>query len=265
MAVALFELGYNVYDFLDHFWYHGDKWAKILSSSGESIEDFKEMYESVDAVTDAPTFLFWEEILQAFPDAKVILTTRNEDGWYKSYCGQYKAMNENFTYKLVQILSPTGWKYFKYFNSLVMNRCGLEMKHPFDFSFVNNGMVLKKAFRQHTQYCLQNCPPDKLLVYNVRQGWAPLCEFLGKEIPDESFPHENVAGNIVGKLMATHPAAIRVQREVKFTITILSLGLLFGVCKLYKANQGATLRTMCSRLWDFIGVNLFSRLCQSSP
>ena len=71
MNVALSELGYNVYDFLDHFWYHGDKWAKILSSSGESIEDFKEMYESVDAVTDAPTFLFWEEILQAFPDAKV--------------------------------------------------------------------------------------------------------------------------------------------------------------------------------------------------
>ncbi|XP_076802192.1 uncharacterized protein LOC143446445 [Clavelina lepadiformis] len=265
MVVALSELGYNVYDFLDHFWYHGDKWAKILSSSGGSIEDFKEMYQSVDAVTDAPTFLFWEEILQAFPDAKVILTTRNEDDWYKSYCGQYKAMNGNFTYKLVQLLSPTGWKYFKYFNSLAMNRCGLEMKHPFDFSFVNNGMVLKKAFRQHTQYCLQNCPPDKLLVYDVRQGWEPLCEFLGKEIPDESFPHENVAGSIVDKLMATHPAAIRVQREMKFTITLFSLGLLFGVCKLYKANQGATLRKMCSQLWDFIGVKLFSRFSQSSP
>ena len=71
MVVALSELGYNVYDFMDHFWYHGDKWAKILSSGGGSIEDFKEMYQSVDVVTDSPPYKFWEEILQAFPDAKV--------------------------------------------------------------------------------------------------------------------------------------------------------------------------------------------------
>ncbi|CAK8677506.1 uncharacterized protein LOC143446744 [Clavelina lepadiformis] len=84
MSAALSELGFNVYDYLDHFWYHGDKWAKILSSSGGSIEDFKEMYHSVDAVTDSPAYKFWEEILQAFPDAKVILTSRDEDSWYKS-------------------------------------------------------------------------------------------------------------------------------------------------------------------------------------
>ena len=72
MFLALSELGYNVYDFHDHFWHHCDQWTKIYSSStGGTIEDFKEMYESVDAVTDAPPYLFWEEILQAFPDAKV--------------------------------------------------------------------------------------------------------------------------------------------------------------------------------------------------
>ncbi|CAK8677574.1 uncharacterized protein LOC143446207 [Clavelina lepadiformis] len=264
MAVALSELGYNVYDYLDHFWYHGDKWAKILSSSGGSIEDFKEMYESVDAVIDAPPCLFWEEILQAFPDAKVILTTRNEDDWLKSFCGQNKVQNGNFTYQLMQILSPTGRKYFKYVNSLAMSRCGLEMKHSFDFSFVNNGMVLKKAFRQHTQYCLQNCPPDKLLDYDVRQGWAPLCEFLGKKIPDKPFPRENVAGSIVAKAMATRPSLIQMQREMKFTVGFLSLGLLLAFYQIQKASFGGTFKTMCSKLWDFTGVKMFSHLCKSS-
>ncbi|CAK8694683.1 unnamed protein product [Clavelina lepadiformis] len=259
MFVALSELGYNVYDFLDHFWYHGDKWTKILSSSGGSIEDFKEMYQSVDAVTDGPPYLFWQEILQAFPDAKVLLMTRIEDDWYKSYYRQYKVIGDNFTYQLMQLLSPNGWKYFRYYNKIVMSRYGLEMKHPFDFSFVNNAMVLKKAFRQHTQYCLQNCPPDKLLVYDVRQGWAPLCEFLGKEIPDKPFPYENVAGNIVGKLMATHPAAIRIQREMKVTITLLSLAVILGFYQIHKSNLGATLKKLCSRLWDSVGGGFFSR------
>ncbi|XP_076801861.1 uncharacterized protein LOC143446209 [Clavelina lepadiformis] len=253
MAVALSELGYNVYDFLDHFWYHGDKWAKILSAgNGGDIEDFKEMYESVDAVTDSPCYLFWEEILQAYPDAKVILTTRNEDSWYKSYCGQYKFINESLTYKLMQILSPTGWKFFKHDNSIHTHRYGFGMRHAFDFSFVQNEMVLKKAFKQHMQYCLQNCPTDKLLVYNVRQGWAPLCEFLGKEIPDKPFPHENVSGNIIDNFLAKHPAALRMQREMKVTIALLFLALLLGSCRMHKTHRWPVLDTLCS-LWKSVG------------
>ncbi|XP_076803509.1 uncharacterized protein LOC143447341 [Clavelina lepadiformis] len=234
MNAALSELGYNVYDFLDHFWYHGDKWAKILSSSGGSIEDFKEMYQTVDVVADSPPNLFWEEILQAFPDAKVILTTREEDGWYKSYCKHNEVLKENLMYKIMQILSPTGWKYFNYFRDTAMCRWGLRMRHPFHFSDIDNVMVLKRSFRQHTKYCQQNCPPDKLLIYDVRQGWAPLCEFLGKEIPDQPFPHENVAGNIVDKLMAKHPALIRMQREMKVTVALMSFALIFGSYKIYK-------------------------------
>ncbi|CAK8677511.1 uncharacterized protein LOC143447244 [Clavelina lepadiformis] len=227
MVVALSELGYNVYDFMDHFWYHGDKWAKILSSSGGSIEDFKEMYQSVDAVTDAPPNLFWEEILQAFPDAKVILTSRDEDSWYKSLCTQFQVLNSNILYQVMQVLSPTGWKYFKHFRLVIMALSGIRMRHPFDFSFSKNEMVWKKAYRQHTRYCKQNCPPDKLLVYDVRQGWAPLCEFLKEEIPDRPFPRENVAGSIVDKLMATHPSAFRVKREMICTTIILSLLMLW--------------------------------------
>ena len=72
MQIALQELDYEVYDFLDHFWYHEKEWKKILSSEcGGTINDFKKMYKDVDAVTDAPALIFWEEILQAFPKAKV--------------------------------------------------------------------------------------------------------------------------------------------------------------------------------------------------
>ena len=72
MADALRQLGYhNVYDYMEHYQYLGDEWRKIFEHGGKS-EDFKRMYEGVDAVTDTPCCHYWEEIHKAFPDAKVI-------------------------------------------------------------------------------------------------------------------------------------------------------------------------------------------------
>ncbi|XP_076812339.1 uncharacterized protein LOC143459192 isoform X1 [Clavelina lepadiformis] len=70
MAAALRLLGYKVYDFMDHFWYHYEDWMKIMERQS-TVEDFRRMYQDVDALTGCPAFAFWEEILKAFPDAKV--------------------------------------------------------------------------------------------------------------------------------------------------------------------------------------------------
>ena len=93
---ALNILGYNVYDFMDHFWEHDKYWKKIFEH-GASSEDFRKMYENVDAIMDVPVFSFWEEISNAFPDAKVeikffsqtfvmthhrLLLTLNTSEWY---------------------------------------------------------------------------------------------------------------------------------------------------------------------------------------
>ncbi len=38
--------------------------------------------------------------------------------------------------------------------------------------------------------------PERLLIYKVQDGWEPLCNFLGKEIPQEEFPHLNKSGAV---------------------------------------------------------------------
>ena len=72
MCAALKELGYKVYDHEEHFRFLGDKWTKILEEGG-TTDDFRQMYEGVDAVTDVPAFYFWQEIHKAYPNAKVRL------------------------------------------------------------------------------------------------------------------------------------------------------------------------------------------------
>ena len=71
LAEALKILGYTrIHDFLEHAAIDGEYWNRIYDGNG-NMEDFKEMYKDVDAVLDVPANIFWEEILQAFPKAKV--------------------------------------------------------------------------------------------------------------------------------------------------------------------------------------------------
>ena len=84
MAKALEILGFRVYDWKEHVTIHVDEWLDIYLK-GKTPDSASIMYKDVDAVTDHPAGFWYEEILEAFPDAKVILNVRDsEDVWLKS-------------------------------------------------------------------------------------------------------------------------------------------------------------------------------------
>ena len=70
MATALTMLGYKVYDFEEQYFYCGKELIKALEE-GWTTEDIRRIYKDPDAVTDLPGNYLWEEILKAYPDAKV--------------------------------------------------------------------------------------------------------------------------------------------------------------------------------------------------
>ena len=76
---------------------------------------------------------------------------------------------------------PLVWKWSKFtikmFNDHFEN----------DFSEEN----LKRKFLEHSNKVIKKCPKDKLLTFEVKEGWKPLCEFLGKDIPKVDFPRVN--------------------------------------------------------------------------
>ena len=75
MAAALRHLGLNVHDFMQQYEYNGADWTKMCEE-GLYADEIRKMFEGVDAVTDMPAYAFWEQILEAYPDAKVGLISR---------------------------------------------------------------------------------------------------------------------------------------------------------------------------------------------
>ena len=70
LAAALRLLGYNVYDFEEQFFYIGKDLSKIFEN-GWTTEEIRRIYKNVDVIVDLPSCILWEQLHEAFPEAKV--------------------------------------------------------------------------------------------------------------------------------------------------------------------------------------------------
>ncbi|XP_076814551.1 uncharacterized protein LOC143460803 [Clavelina lepadiformis] len=229
MQAALKELGYNVYDTMDNYEHFRDDWIKILTKGGNS-EDFRRMYQDIDAVADVPASAFWDEIHEAFPDSKIILTTRDEDDWIESWTNQM-VKSAHPLILLGIYLSPTLVKLRWFWKQTVLAIFGGQ-NYVKGNKAGTNQLLYRMKYRRHNAHVLQNAPKDKLLVFNIKDGWGPLCQFLGLQVPSKPFPRKNVRGKIIEELMASQPTFVRVQREVKVSLALLLGFLGFGIFKI---------------------------------
>ncbi|XP_078495765.1 uncharacterized protein LOC100178698 [Ciona intestinalis] len=246
MGAIFHEFGYNTYDWLENCYYIGEDWKRIIKEGG-TVEDFRRMYKGVDAVVDGPSYAFWEELSLAFPEAKLIFCARDEQAWLRSMINQLKQLDCDWLFKIFQVFSYTGWKYFSFSQIAVLalhlsqtvfllriSRCFTTTTEVPWTKYEKNPVVLKQLYRNHNAYFLQNAPKDKLLVYNFGDGWGPICEFLGEEVPDKPFPHANKGALLVKEWMQSNPIMFRMMRETMFSLGVLTLIGAYGGYKVYQ-------------------------------
>jgi Sulfotransferase domain len=137
------------------------------------------------AVTDWPAVSFSEELIEAYPDAKVVLTVRDSvDAWYKSACatigsGIVFGKPATFSQWLLQRIMPRPPTY-------------PAIQKTFEYSCLSNMPQLgKQSYLEHIEKIKALVSPERLLVFNVKDGWAPLCEFLDLPVPETPFPRVN--------------------------------------------------------------------------
>lgn len=153
---------------------------KGIATSG-NLPNWHEVFEGFDAQTDWPGAAFWRELHEAFPNAKVVLTVRDVDAWHESIL---KTIAKKL--KDRHLVS----------DSYVRER--LEVAN----SLVNVGLFggkiedpsrAKAVFHQHVQDVTNTIEPERLLVFDVAEGWEPLCRFLELPEPSVPFPQRNSA------------------------------------------------------------------------
>jgi len=205
MAKALQHLGFKVFDWEEQTLDFVDHWLDVFQN-GATL-DAKRVYHNADAFVDFPGYFFVEEILEAFPDCKVILMVREEDSWVESLSYHFESLYAARS-KVAMLLSPTAKKVSYVVKSFLNAAIGSS------YSKYKSTCVFRKRYRIHNDRVKSIVPADKLLVYNVKEGWKPLCDFLECEVPTVAFPHENIKAEIIGTLPETRYGQ-QVKREVQ--------------------------------------------------
>jgi hypothetical protein len=202
LKVALEKLGYRVYNFFDMLENyengHLEMWNDFMEGRREM--DWQALYEGFDISSDIPSCIYWREQMEAFPDARVILTVRNLEEWWNRWSSVVKSQEQN-------IINLTHIPRFAAMRRLVKN-----WERVF-FGIEPGRYTAEESMariRQHNQEVRETVPAKRLLVFHVREGWAPLCQFLGVPVPDEPYPPEDA-----GTARIEQAIAAIVQKDIQ--------------------------------------------------
>lgn len=186
---ALEELGFgDCYHMSECFKHpsHTPSWEDAVA--GRPV-DWDFVFDGYQATVDWPGCSFYQELMRVYPDAKVLLSVRDPDRWFESTLTTIHRVPNSLLFSLLRPVLPFLRNLYRMVDAVVWGG-------TFDGRFEDREHAIG-IFERHNEEVKRHVPPDRLLVYDVKQGWEPLCRFLDVPVPgDSAFPHLNDAAQI---------------------------------------------------------------------
>ena len=216
--------GYTALYNLDHLPLWTAAFEAKYHNNGEPFtrENWDQLLGKYGAVTDAPSICFAEELINAYPETKIVLVERDVETWYSSFEGlmneYYLPIHRVLQYLDPQLIGPSArmWAYvFK--DKKGFYRAG------------NKNEVQQNArtiYKEHYELVRRVCPKERLLEFDLKEGWDPLCAFLGKEKPEIPFPRLNERGSLAERSKEFQKASmLNVLRNLGLIVASVGVAL----------------------------------------
>jgi hypothetical protein len=163
-----------------------DVWNRALDGEGP----WDEVFTGFQSTVDWPGGYFYRELAETYPEAKVLLSVRDPEKWEPSF--RETIVDMRYGESLMRLLAsargeidPRWRRYLE-----LVDRMFYGPQGTFAEGWQEPQQLIDQMLR-HTEQVKAAIAPERLLVWEVGEGWGPLCEFLGVEVPDEPLPHEN--------------------------------------------------------------------------
>lgn len=138
-----------------------------------------EVFSGYRSSIDWPSTHYWRELAAFYPGAKVLLSVRPAERWYDSFSGTIQKLLENRdSVPNENVRSILDWA------------SEMIAKQTFGDNMQDRDAVIE-AYQRRIDEVTAAIPADRLLVFDVTEGWAPLCRFLELPIPQAEFPRVN--------------------------------------------------------------------------
>jgi len=143
------------------------------------------LFAGYQATVDWPGAYVWRDLADHFTEAKILLSNRDSASWYRS-------MDKTILDAMRNSTDPES--------------IGMRLKQNVLGGNITDKDHVIATFEKNVADVQAAFGPDRLLTFNIGDGWAPLCEFLNCAVPDQPFPHSNKPDEFNTKLNAAETA-----------------------------------------------------------
>lgn len=147
-----------------------DLWLEAAAGNA----NWDSIFEGYAATVDFPASNYWQELANYYPEAKVVLSLRDPERWFAS------TQETIFSTKLQKLQAGSKWG--RMCKATINDHVGGDL---------NDSASVVAAFNAHNEQVKSAFGPDRLLVFEAKDGWTPLCNFLDIPVPEQSYPHIN--------------------------------------------------------------------------
>jgi len=155
-------------------------WMKVV----QGAPDWDAIFDGFNSTVDFPTNKYWRELAAYYPDAKVILSTRDAESWFESLqrtVNSPEAREKTDKSPLIPILR--------------------QMLLDHTPERIGDREFMLEFFRTWNAEVIDTLPPERLLVCQLGDGWEPLCAFLNVPVPTEPYPRINSSDDIFAAIL----------------------------------------------------------------
>ncbi|CAH8865343.1 unnamed protein product [Trichobilharzia szidati] len=184
---------YHLKEIYLHRHSHIAKWMELDKNLRESPDKkldkalCRQIFRGYIAAIDHPACAYYKELLELYPNAKVILTVRDPEIWLAGCRSTILPRDidqpRSLSFRLLRQCIG-----LSQFHELFIMNWRRVFGEEMDFS---NDTLMLNGFVNWNQNVIKNIPSERLLKFDISQGWEPLCKFLNMPIPDYPFPHVN--------------------------------------------------------------------------
>lgn len=157
------------------------RWRAMVAG-GE--KDWESLFEGYTACVDWPSAHYWRELTALYPEARVILTWRSPESWWKS-------VSET----LLKVDGPGS-------DPASLGRA-LIAAQVFGGRMTERDHAIA-VYKAHVEAVMTEVPPGRLLVHRIGDGWPALCAHLGVPVPDQPYPRANATDVFQDRLKAAN-------------------------------------------------------------
>jgi hypothetical protein len=190
--IALEMLGlpcYHMRDMMSDLEKSVPQWRAAFEGNG----NWDEIFEGKESIVDFPGSYYWRELMDVYPEAKVLLSVRSAESWVDSMQSTIAAIwfGDSLMHHLAQAQYQIDPVYASWLD--VLN----DMWVKADMLIPSKGDPEKMAaeMERWNQEVIDTVPADRLLVWNPKDGWEPLCDLLELPVPEQPLPHVNDTEN----------------------------------------------------------------------